>query len=124
MDSHSSERKSPRDSSFCHPRAHEEFDLDVLLRALAHPCRREVLCLLDAEPEWRRSELAANLGTVESIPQTVQDHEAELVLYHRHLPVLAEARLIESDDEFDRIRRGENFGPVRAMVDAAVAVLP
>lgn len=123
MSPHSTERKSPGESSFCHPAAHEAFDLDALLRALAHPCRREVLCLLDAEPTWTLSELAANLGTVESVPTTVPDGDAELALHHRHLPLLVEAGLVERDVASDTIERGESFGAVREMVDAAVAVL-
>lgn len=124
MNAPSRKRKSPEDSSFCHQRAHEAFDLDVLLRALANPCRREVLCLLDAEPEWTFHDLARSVGSVETVPSTVTGTEAETVLYHQHLPVLEGAGLIEADEEYRRIRRGENFEPVRAMVDAAVAALP
>ena len=123
MDTPSRKRKSPGDSSFCHPLAHEAFDLDALLRALAHPCRREVLCLLDAEPEWTFHDLASSVGNVDTVQSTVSGPEAETVLYHHHLPVLERAGLIEADEAYRQIRRGENFEPVRAMVDAAVAAL-
>ena len=123
MTSPSTERRSPQDSSFCHPGAHEAFDLDVLLRALAHPCRREVLCLLDAQSTWTTSELAANLGTVESVQWGVTGQEAELALYHWHLPVLEEAGLVAVEEESSRVERGENFEPIRAMVDAAVSTI-
>ena len=124
MNSNSEGRKTPRDSSFCDPRPREEFDLDVLLRALAHSCRREVLCLLDAEPEWTYGDLAESLDTVEGNPGTASGAEPESMLYHQHLPMLAEAGLIEGDETFRRIRRGEHFDDCRTMVDAAVAALP
>lgn len=124
MNSTSEKPTSPGESSFCHPGAHETFDLDALLRALASPYRREVLCLLDAEPEWSFEDLAASVGEVEAVPWTTSGTKAATVLYHHHLPVLARADLVEGDESYRRIRRGENFEAVKAMVDAAVAVLP
>lgn len=123
MTTPSGKRRSPEASSFCHPRAHEAFDLDLLLRALAHPCRREVLCHLDAQAEWTFEELAASMGDVEAVSSTLSGTEAETVLFHQHLPVLAEAGLVECDEAYRRIRRGENFEPIRAMVDAAVEAM-
>lgn len=124
MNAPTGERTSPSESSFCHPLAHEAFDLDGLLRALAHPCRREVLCLLDAEQEWTFDDLVAAVGTVDTVPGSVPGSEAETVLYHHHLPALEEAGLVEVDEEHRRIRRGENFELIRDMVDAAVAAMP
>ena len=113
---------SPWQSSFCHPRPAEVLDLDLLLRSLAHPCRREVLCFLDAEPEWTRRELATSLGSVVAVPDVRSEEEADVALYHWHLPLLEKAGLIAADDEFRRVERGEDFELVREMVDAAVAV--
>ena len=113
---------SPGQSSFCHPRPAEELDVDLLLRSLAHPCRREVLCFLDAEPEWTRRDLATNLGSVVAVPGIQTEEEADLALYHWHLPLLEEAGLVAADDEFRRVERGDDFELVREMVDAAVAV--
>lgn len=124
MNAPTGDRKSPSESSFCHPRAHEAFDLDALLHALADPCRREVLCHLDAEPEWMFDDLVAAVSTVETVPGSVTGSETETVLYHHHLPVLEQADLIEVDDGYRRVGRGENFVPLRAMVDAAVANVP
>ena len=124
MNAPTGDRKSPSESSFCHPLAHEAFDLDVVLRALAHPSRREVLCLLDAEPEWTFDELVAAVGTVDTVPGNVSRPKAETILYHQHLPVLEHAALVEVDEEHRRVGRGENFEPIRDMVDAAVAAMP
>lgn len=115
---------SPRESSFCHPRPAEELDVDLLLRSLAHPCRREVLCFLDVEPEWSRRELATSLGSAVAVPDIHSEEEADVALYHWHLPLLERAGLVASDDEFRRVERGDDFDLVRDMVDAAVSVLP
>ena len=115
---------SPAQSSFCHPRPAEELDVDLLLRSLAHPCRREVLCFLDAEPEWSRHDLATNLGSVVAVPGVHTEEEADLALYHWHLPLLEEAGLIATDEELRQVERGDDFELVREMIDAAVSVLP
>ena len=123
MTTPTTDSRSPGESSFCHPWIHETFDIDLLLRSLAHPCRREVLCLLDAQPSWSRRELAANLGTVDPVATPMSDQQADVVLVHWHLPLLDDARLIQADDGFDRIERGEDFLRVRDMVDAAVSMI-
>ena len=114
---------SPGQSSFCHPGPPEVVDVDLLLRSLAHPCRREVLCFLDAEPAWTRSDLARNLGSLVDDSGVHTQEEADHVLYHWHLPMLEEAGLVEADEDYRRVERGEDFELVREMVDAAVTVL-
>ena len=123
MTTPSTDGRSPQESSFCHPWVHEAFDIDLLLRSLAHPCRREILCLLDAQPSWSRRELAANLGTVDPVSTPMTDRQAVVALVHWHLPMLEDAGLIQADDAFERIERGEDFLRVRDMVDAAVSIV-
>lgn len=120
MSSSSPRRKSPADSSFADEAAHDLFDVDTILRSLAHPRRREILAHLDAEPTWERAELANNMGTIDHLASQSDLPDAEVALIHHHLPQLVDADLVSIDDEFDRIERGPYFDLVRDMVDAAV----
>lgn len=120
MSTEPSSPASPTDSSFGDVTAHERLPVDQLLRALAHPCRREILCHLDAEPSWTREELASRLGTVEILDTHLSERDGKISLRHQHLPILADADVVDVDDSYDHIQRGKHFAALRVMVDAAV----
>lgn len=86
--------------------------IDGLPQAIAHPCRRCVLsCLADRE----RLSLAVLATEVASImsetPIAVLDEvvvtEVAAVLYHRDLPLLADAALVELDPPRELVSLGQ-----------------
>lgn len=77
--------------------------VDMLLRTLANPRRREVLYrLADAEESVPIDELAEHVaGVVEDGPQTPRAVErARVGLHHNHLPKLEEARIVSEENGF------------------------
>lgn len=87
-------------------------DVDTLLDALSHARRRYVLYYLQDEETSTLNEVARRLTAWETgVPvETVTDEDAEAVraaLYHKHLPILAEAMLVEYDDRSEALRYRE-----------------
>ena len=75
---------------------------DVLFDVLGPSIRRQIVAVLDGYDEIRRDRLTTILATAE----TTAEDDAEQVrrrvrinLHHNHLPRLAEAGLIEYDEE-------------------------
>jgi len=112
----------PIESCFCDQDAEQRIDVDRVLTALAHRRRRAILGLLDQRPEWTRAELALTLVDVEEPPERLDEAQVETSLVHRHLSTLESARRVIEGGGGTIVRRGEDFGVVRAMVDAATSV--
>ena len=90
---------------------------DDAFRALAHPARRELLCLLhEADDD------VVSISSVGDHLATVLDASAAVVetgLRHVHLPALQTAGFVEYDERSDAIRyRGSDF--VATVVDAGI----
>ncbi len=114
----------PLDSSFTDRQAEELIEVDRVLRALAHPRRREVLGLLDEQSRWTGDQLAAYLVDTEGRAGGRSEQEVRTALLHKHLPRLEGAELIAFDSDSGLVRRGESFDVVREMADAASSVTP
>lgn len=86
----------------------EQTPLDVALKALAHPARRDVV---------------GQLVAVEDAV-VVTDDDVEAALIHNHLPHLADGGYItyEHDTAGITIGRGENFEPLAALYEAVDGV--
>lgn len=113
----------PVDSCFVDRKAEERLDVDQLLTSLSHPRRREVLGLLDGEPEWTRADLAKRLAAMQESSSRPTKEEIETSLVHNHLPTLEHADLVSLDTEGWYISQGENYDLVRDMAEAASTVI-
>lgn len=91
-------------------------------RGLAYPRRREVLGLLDEDPEWRTADIVAHVLDVQEWPNTPTESELGLTLTHRRLPQLAQSDSITLERDATPIRRGGSYRIVRAMADVAASV--
>jgi len=125
MPSPSAEGLPPADSCFCDERTEALLDVDEVMTALSHPCRRKLLCLLDADPEWQVSRLVEHLeeGEVSVEDGATTGTEVEVLLHHQHLPCLQAANLVTVVEEDRVVRRGEDFSLIREMVEAATLVV-
>lgn len=112
----------PLESSFTDRQAEELLEVDRVLRALAHPHRREVLGLLDEASRWTEDQLTAYLVDADDQTGGRSNQEVRTALLHKHLPRLEGAELIAFDSESGLIRRGKSFDVVREMADAASTV--
>lgn len=85
-------------------------DVDALLDALSHSRRRYVLYFLRDEQTATLDEVARRIAAWERgvpLEAVSADDDAEAVraaLYHKHLPVLADAMLVEYDDRSEALR--------------------
>lgn len=91
--------------------------IDCVFRAMAHPLRREVLCLL-ARRDGGVAELAdLSERLADRVPGRTD--ELQTVLYHDHIPQLREAGLVEFDARTGTVRCRDV--PVSGLVGTALA---
>lgn len=87
--------------------------LDRLFEALSHPYRRRILTELhDQNPHDEVEFSAAALAETADDPQL-----ADVELFHRHLPKLAEAGFIDWGREEYVVRRGPRFDEVAPLIE-------
>lgn len=104
-----------------------QIDIDTLLRTVANTERRQILhILLDDELPVTMQELATTLVTYQS--EVVHDDppagkltKAYTRLYHLHLPQLADAGMIEFEQEKKRITSVNDDG-VMTLLDTIISV--
>ena len=87
----------------------ETSEIDVLLEALADPHRRGILAaLVEADDDVAAfSELIDRVLARDDVSERSRDRVATS-LFHRHLPKLADADLVEYDERSETVRyRGE-----------------
>ena len=81
-------------------------DRDMVFRALAHPIRRELLCLLHE----RDDTVVSGNGLSEQLADRVEDLTQEEIhgnIYHVHLPCLDDTGVVEYDSRSDTVRYEE-----------------
>lgn len=86
--------------------------LDESLTALSHPLRRHVIAFLAREgpTESEAYEPEDFLGT--------GDERRRIELYHRHLPMLDDAGIVDWEPEAGRVTRGPRFEDVLTIVES------
>ncbi|WP_276301674.1 ArsR/SmtB family transcription factor [Halorussus lipolyticus] len=92
--------------------------IDHVFRAMAHPLRREVLCLLARRDDGVAELTDLSERLADRAPDRT-DEELQTVLYHDHLPRLREAGLVEFDDRTGTARYRD--GPPSGLVGTALA---
>ena len=93
---------------------------DALFDALAHPHRRSALaCLADRDDAVAVGDLAEAVQRIAA--ERPREHpsvdEVHLSLYHRHLPKLANAGLVEFDADGGRVRYPNHPGVDELLAD-------
>jgi len=91
--------------------------LDGMFRCLSDPTRRRILArLADSEsPE------DAEVRILDIDPGTGPPGQFRLKLYHRDLPLLQEANLVDWDPDAGTIAPGENFPEVQPLISLLLA---
>lgn len=79
---------------------------DEAFQAVAHPLRREMLCLLDLDEDgsMKREQMVDALATLYGSPEET----ISVALRHVHVPKLQEVGFVECDDRSDVIRYRES----------------
>lgn len=105
------------------PPSSSELQLEEICRALSSPERIYVLSILDNQGDMLSvSELVEQLRdeTEVSIGEPADPGQAiELVLYHNHLPALAEAGILQVDWDRDHIELQANLAPIASVLKYA-----
>lgn len=106
-------KDTPTSSSRDQSRAVES-PLDRTFRALADDCRRETLLYLDKHETAELSDLADFLadGGEDAVRRTYTS------LYHKHLPMLSEAGLVEYEVESERVELTTDTELLETALDA------
>lgn len=73
--------------------------------------RRLLVYLLDGNPEDRH-DIPADID----VPDDEQD-AIEVEMFHKHLPMLDDANVIDWDREIDVVTRGKNFDELRPLLE-------
>lgn len=97
-------------------------DVDRAMRSIAHPRRREILCLLDERDEWAERDLVASLVEDAAGSEYPSRGAIETSLRHQHYPSLERAGLVSVDDDEGTVSRGEDFELAQAIIDAVDSV--
>ncbi|NHN59315.1 MULTISPECIES: helix-turn-helix transcriptional regulator [Halorussus] len=77
--------------------------IDRVCRALAHPLRRELLCLLSGRDD-HVAEFEELLDRMDDPPADRSAERLEAAAHHEHLPLLREAGLVEYDPRTGTVR--------------------
>ena len=101
---------------------------DHVYAAVGHSRRRYLCYALFGKTEWSLTELATKTAALE---QDVPEHEIQetqreqmyISLYHTHVPKLAEAGVLEFDENAEMIRADRNIDQVLTVLEAIAADL-
>ena len=101
---------------------------DHVYAAVGHSRRRYLCCALFEKAEWSLTELATKTAALEQeVPereiQQTQREQMYISLYHTHVPKLAEAGVLEFDENSETIRADRNIDHVLMILDAIAAGL-
>lgn len=87
--------------------------LDAMLGALSNPYRRRILVTVaDHDPRGEYEFVPADFATAND-----DLDDLRTILYHAHLPKLAENGYIVLDPDTGTLRRGPNFGEIAPLLD-------
>lgn len=74
------------------------------LKAISHPMRRRVLDVLQIEPgSLGLQRLTHSISDATQSPDSNKVEKIRIALYHQHLPHLADAGLVEFDEQQNRV---------------------
>jgi hypothetical protein len=89
-----------------------DINLDVVLRLIRDPYRRRLLLELAESNPLNVTTLAAEMAI-----NTDERTDLQTRLYHNHLPMLDDTRVIEWERDSDVVIRGSAFGEVRLLLE-------